>query len=683
MVMTNYEEISLVPSQSKMMVSILKDFGLDSSMITETGKLKLSRTMRRPPGKVRLQSTCTINDQNVSLRILNQISSSILTIVDTPTASLAFAKEKSRISMIDQGVDSYILQAVQETARNYKEARSKREKIEKEIEERESVLPPSILQTKLNQDQNDNSSNYYDETLRLLQHWVDELDEFEQRLAQLQSQATDIVSLSKETIKVGASKSKTPSHRPEQGLSIPNIYEAAKNLAESTWSNSISADLYYTNLLEFQEGLKALDIQMERAYAAHDALISLSSESSVATAIETVRNHLYELTPNSSCSTDESSDVDSIIQATEHTHDLLNDLELSLIKCANSIDGQSNRGIINLLEELKQTITLTTEDIDLFISDWNSLSRKHNISPYNLPKCHLSLRCELEGDTAARDQLPKALEEEKITLLHFEDDCKQLTENRQKIAKKLSASVSSILPQLGMEGYHFVVHLNENVRECTSPSAYTGDTLGVDSVDFTLINQNGEHKDTNTIPSKIHAMNSSKNKGKLELVASSGEKARILLAIETQLPGSVGAACGNNKKVLESAMTSANNQNFNLISVVYDEIDAHVGGRAAVAVARLLSEQSQVGGQVVSITHSASVAAIADQHIVVQKFVNLDSNGNNKVYVRAASLDGTERKKELARMASGDLAATEAELFAEALLRDGELQKGIKTKTIP
>lgn len=119
------------------------------------------------------------------------------------------------------------------------------------------------------------------------------------------------------------------------------------------------------------------------------------------------------------------------------------------------------------------------------------------------------------------------------------------------------------------------------------------------------------------------------------------------------------------------------------ISIVYDEIDAHVGGRSAVTMAKLLSEQARPrrsssdtpakgGSQIIAITHSASLAAIADRHIVIERGI---SNESKSLPIRTYAADGSERRKEIARMASGDLATGEAETFADALIRDALLQK--------
>jgi DNA repair protein RecN (Recombination protein N) len=111
-----------------------------------------------------------------------------------------------------------------------------------------------------------------------------------------------------------------------------------------------------------------------------------------------------------------------------------------------------------------------------------------------------------------------------------------------------------------------------------------------------------------------------------------------------------------------------------ILSVIQDEIDAHVGGRAAVALAQMLSEQSR-SCQVISITHSPSVAAIADMHIVIQKQLQEQDGKDARQVISASVVEGQSRRQELARMASGDLATEEAYIFADALIRDGAANK--------
>ena len=130
--------------------------------------------------------------------------------------------------------------------------------------------------------------------------------------------------------------------------------------------------------------------------------------------------------------------------------------------------------------------------------------------------------------------------------------------------------------------------------------------------------------------------------------------------MERFLPGSIRALCGDHT---EGDTDSHGEGSAAPVAVIYDEIDAHVGGRASVSVAQMLVDQAK-SCQVMSITHSASLAAIANTHVCVSK------EGSD---LCARRVEGKERRKELARMASGDMASQEAELFAKALLRDASL----------
>lgn len=299
------------------------------------------------------------------------------------------------------------------------------------------------------------------------------------------------------------------------------------------------------------------------------------------------------------------------------------------------------------------------------------------MQPYSLPNCHISIRQELDGNVEALKLLPEAEENERMALEDYSHACKELSEARQKVASELSRTVTDILPSLGLEGSALRVQLS--LRSGGFDEPYIGsESIGVDVADFLLLHQktNGD-SDKVAIPTEEAAKG-----GNIEQVGSSGEKSRLLLAIETALPGSIGSTCNSFTNSAENVSSQADGPP---ISIVYDEIDAHVGGRAAVTMAKLLANQSRnkilsddesklVGGsQIIAITHSASLAAIADRHIVVER--GMSSKSSSTLPIRTYAVDGSSRRKEIARMASGDLASGEAETFADALIRDALLQK--------
>jgi DNA repair protein RecN (Recombination protein N) len=135
--------------------------------------------------------------------------------------------------------------------------------------------------------------------------------------------------------------------------------------------------------------------------------------------------------------------------------------------------------------------------------------------------------------------------------------------------------------------------------------------------------------------------------GPIEEIASGGELSRVMLALKA----SVEAGRGGKK--------SADNQR----TLVFDEIDAGIGGRAAEAVGQKLKSLSRTK-QVLCITHLPQIASFADQHFLIEKN---EAGGRTKTSVRR--LEAAERRQEVARMLSG-AKVTEASLKnAEQMLK--------------
>jgi len=591
----------------------------------------------------RIKSLCAINGQSVSLKALRTVSRPLLAIVDAAAAAAALTKQNSRMSIIDTAVPPPVLSYARLTRAEYRKCRGYRQRLENELSNR--MLPVSMS--------NDKDG---DKDIELLQHWIDELDAFQQRMSKFCA---------------GIGGEATPGS---------NLAIAAERLSCTFWFDDSTIDdisegeafssALYSNLVEFREAVKSVEKQLEAAKNARDALASLSSPESAITALERTRNHLFGATGNEQSESPLSS-------AAEKSHDLLNKVEEALKACTKSLEDDK-AGVLTMLDCMRGSIKVSMEDIDSILGDWNTLARKHGMTPLALPACHKALMSELDGNVEARRLLPEAIAAEAEALKKFEAACSMLTSARQKVAKQLSVAVSRRLPSLGMEGSIFRADLHAATRNCTDVSAYAANArLGVDSIDFLLLHDTTDEAGAG----RITAEKSSTKGGKVDVVASSGEKARILLAIECELPGSIGAvnrAISWNDMGVDVPFEQVDHgaKVAPPVSVIYDEIDAHVGGRAAVAMANMLADQStkradsNIKGQVVSITHSPSVAAIADMHILIQR-QSLRNGKDGKNPVSASVIDGVERRKELARMASGDLAPDEAETFADALLRDG------------
>jgi DNA repair protein RecN (Recombination protein N) len=128
----------------------------------------------------------------------------------------------------------------------------------------------------------------------------------------------------------------------------------------------------------------------------------------------------------------------------------------------------------------------------------------------------------------------------------------------------------------------------------------------------------------------------------LDRVASGGEISRIALALKTCLAGGKAGA---------------------VRTLVFDEVDAGVGGSAAEGVGRRLKKLS-ASNQVLCVTHLPQIAGFADHHYRVEK---LESRGRTVAVVE--ELEGDARTREIGRMLSGQKLTEEALRNAEQLIR--------------
>ena len=142
--------------------------------------------------------------------------------------------------------------------------------------------------------------------------------------------------------------------------------------------------------------------------------------------------------------------------------------------------------------------------------------------------------------------------------------------------------------------------------------------------------------------------------GPVEEIASGGELSRVMLALKASLEASPIAPAGNGRKAKDHGRQR---------TLVFDEIDAGIGGRAAEAVGRKLKALGH-SKQVLCVTHLPQIAAFADHHFLIEK---RESAGRAQTQIR--QLAAEERKQEIARMLSG-AKITEASLKnAEQMLK--------------
>ncbi len=240
------------------------------------------------------------------------------------------------------------------------------------------------------------------------------------------------------------------------------------------------------------------------------------------------------------------------------------------------------------------------------------LKRKYGESVEAVRRFGEEAGAELErlSDQAGLRERLRADEEQRRSELQREAGL--LTDARRVAAATLSASVNAELPPLGLPADAFGVELEP---------ADVG-ARGAERITFTFAPNAGE-------PGRP-----------LGRIASGGEASRLSLALKVVL------AAADETPVL-----------------VFDEVDAGIGGRHATALGQRLRDLAAFH-QVLCVTHLAQVAAFADQHVHVGKQVS-----DGRTVAAAVVLEGARRSEELAAMLAGEGAGAEAQAAAEALLR--------------
>ena len=200
-------------------------------------------------------------------------------------------------------------------------------------------------------------------------------------------------------------------------------------------------------------------------------------------------------------------------------------------------------------------------------------------------------RKELEMIQSSQERVEHLQKEQRRLYTLAREKAEALTQTRLKAFDELNKRISGTLDFLNMPGVRMTL------RHSRGPLA----SHGQDSVEFYISTNPGEAPKP------------------LAKIASGGELSRITLAIKNAMP-----------------------------TVIYDEIDSGVSGKAASRIGEVL-RQSAEGHQILCITHTAQIAALADCHLLIQKNIT-----NERTYTEIHPLDENGRVEALARLISGD-----------------------------
>ena len=206
-------------------------------------------------------------------------------------------------------------------------------------------------------------------------------------------------------------------------------------------------------------------------------------------------------------------------------------------------------------------------------------------------------RKELEMIQSSQERVEHLQKEQRRLYTLAREQAEALTQTRLKAFDELNKRISGTLDFLNMPGVRMTL------RHSRGPLA----SHGQDSVEFYISTNPGEAPKP------------------LAKIASGGELSRITLAIKNAMADKDAVP-----------------------TVIYDEIDSGVSGKAASRIGEVL-RQSAEGHQILCITHTAQIAALADCHLLIQKNIT-----NERTYTEIHPLDENGRVEALARLISGD-----------------------------
>lgn len=206
-------------------------------------------------------------------------------------------------------------------------------------------------------------------------------------------------------------------------------------------------------------------------------------------------------------------------------------------------------------------------------------------------------RKELEMIQSSQERVEHLQKEQRRLYTLAREKAEALTQTRLKAFDELNKRISGTLDFLNMPGVRMTL------RHSRGPLA----SHGQDSIEFYISTNPGEAPKP------------------LSKIASGGELSRITLAIKNAMADKDAVP-----------------------TVIYDEIDSGVSGKAASRIGKVL-RQSAEGHQILCITHTAQIAALADCHLLIQKNIT-----NERTYTEIHPLDENGRVEALARLISGD-----------------------------
>ncbi len=271
------------------------------------------------------------------------------------------------------------------------------------------------------------------------------------------------------------------------------------------------------------------------------------------------------------------------------------------------------------------------EDVEQRLSIYATLFKKYGGSMEAVLKTQERLQEALSASENLEETLASFQREQEETWRALVDAGRVLSQRRRRVAGVFSESLTDSLKELGMPMTTFKVAFTPSVFPSSPKEDDVGDT-GFDAISFLFSANRGEP------PLPIRD------------IASGGELSRILLAVKALITGEMDTQ-----------------------TIVFDEVDAGIGGRVADIVGRRITEISK-HAQVLCITHLPQIAVYGDHHLLITKN---ETGGRTRIGIQP--LMGEERISELARMLGGETITPTTLRHARELYQAAQSLKGNKS----
>lgn len=374
------------------------------------------------------------------------------------------------------------------------------------------------------------------------------------------------------------------------------------------------------DILQFQiDELESAHLRLGEEEELDERKAMLRSADQLVAAVEGAYHALF--------GTDSQDGAASLLAEAEGNLSRVSNLSADLLQLSENLAGlrYGTEDAAERLRDLKNSFDFSPKELDQVedrLDHLHRLKKKYGATVRDMLDYLNKIRQELDQIELSDDLLIKLKKQRKAQLAMTRTLAETLSAQRKAAAERLKARIEGELRQLDMTKVRFQTEFSPK------PGKLGLDDTGMDEIRFLMSANVGE------------------NLKPIAKVASGGELSRIMLALKNVLA-----------------------ENDSICTLIFDEVDTGVSGRAAGKVAEKMSRLS-LTCQVLCVTHLAQIAAMSDYHYSVHK-----EEKNGRTYTIVETLDRPGRRAELARLTGGAHQSEAILKGAEELLKEADAYK--------